>query len=100
MNGKEKWVNETLEGFIGMEAARMDAALRTRILGKMQLPVSKVICINRNTVLQAVAAIALLVALNVFSISHFMKAASASPQRATNAFSQEYFSYVNQPVSL
>lgn len=96
MNSKERWIEETLEGFSGIKRASMETALAGHIIGRLKGREARVISIPRSTVWRVAAAIGLLVTLNAFSVSHFIRSSGISRANGASAFSQEYFSYVNQ----
>jgi len=93
METKETLVNKTLESLEGMEKAKANPYLYDKVLHRMQT-VAEHRFVKPAMVRLALAAIAVIICINVYSLLHYEKTGSSSASTG-NAFGTEYFSYIN-----
>lgn len=92
MERKQKWIESSLHSIDNMQRAEASSYLYDMLIAQSRLG-AKLVPISSKTVWQAAAAITLLIALNVFSLSHVN---TKDKPKQDNVFAQEYFSYVNE----
>lgn len=91
MEPKENNINETLESLEGISRAQANPYLFQKVMNRMENMGKQVV--TPVTIRWALATLALLVGINVFSILHNHK--TSSSYKGTKAFQSEYFSYIN-----
>lgn len=92
MEPKETWIKETLESADGIGRAKANPFLYDKVINRMHQ--ARVNNVPKNVYVRWVMAAALLVGLNVVSLVHYHKH-RATQNNSANAFTGEYFSYLN-----
>ncbi len=92
MEPKESLVKETLESIDGINSAKANPFLFDKVMHRMQGRTEGRV-FKPATVRLAIAFVAVLVGLNVFSLLHYTR--STKEQVSSNPVSTEYFSYLN-----
>src|SRR5581483_737529 len=94
MNTKEQWIEQTLASLDNVNFAQASSVLKQKAISKLKG--GKTINIPPKIVWRAAACIALLIGINLFSISHFNKSASGTvASNHSGVFATEYFSYID-----
>lgn len=93
METKETLVNRTLESLEGMEKANANPFLYNKVMHRMQT-VTESRFVRPAMIRLALAAIAVIICMNVYSLFHYEKAGNASAS-ANNPVRAEYFSYIS-----
>ena len=93
MERKEQWIENTLNSIENMRRAETSSGLYEQLIANASQGV-RLTPISNKTMWRVAAAIGLLIALNVFSLAKFNS--TNDKHKQGNAFSQEYFSYVNE----
>lgn len=98
MQRKEEWIKTTLDSLDNIRRAKANTRLYEQIQERLaSLQESRIISIRPAMVWRVAASVILLIGLNVFTAVHFNKVRNSS-QSKSQAFSQDYFSYVNSEI--